>query len=201
MTGLEKIIGKINSESEQRSNDIIAAAKKQCENTEVQARENGKKIAADIEKEAAAQAENILMVAKSGIAQQTRQTVLAAKVEAVNETLDELVSALVSLPSEEYFPAVIKLAAENAMPGECKAMLCKKDLKRLPADFATKLDSALSAKGVRASISDEPADINSGILLDYGNIAIDCSFEAIIEEESDLYKEKISEIIFKQAVN
>ena len=197
MTGLEKIIGKINSDSEQRNSSLLASAQKQIEQIEAGAKAKGDEIASAIEKEAAAQAENIMTVAKAGIAQQNRQTVLAAKVEAVNETLDELLKALVTLPAEEYFPAIIKLAAKNAMAGKCVASLSERDMKRRPADFEAKLKDALSAVGAEITLSDKPADVNSGIFLDYGNICIDCSFEAIIEENSDEYKEKISEIIFK----
>ena len=55
---------------------------------------------------------------------------------------------------------------------------------------------ALAAKGAECTLSEKPENIASGIFLDYGNIAIDCSFESVIEEKSDIYKEKISEIIF-----
>ena len=54
----------------------------------------------------------------------------------------------------------------------------------------------MNTTGAECVFSDSPADIGSGVFLDYGNIGIDCSFEAIIEENSDLYKEKISRIIF-----
>ena len=82
------------------------------------------------------------------------------------------------------------------MSGKCTASLCEKDLGRMPSDFEENLKKALAAKGAECTLSEKPENIASGIFLDYGNIAIDCSFESVIEEKSDIYKEKISEIIF-----
>ena len=196
MTGLEKIIEKINSDSELLCSGIEAGAVKQCEKIAAEAGEKGKTIIAEAERKAVVDSETVIRMAKSAASQISRQTILAAKVEAVNETLAKLIEALNNLPAEKYFPAIIKLAAENAMSGKCTASLGERDLSRKPADFEANLKNALAAKGADCTLSDKPGNISSGIFLDYGNIAIDCSFESVIEEKSDIYKEKISEIIF-----
>ena len=97
---------------------------------------------------------------------------------------------------QEYFDTVIKIAGDNALKGECTVYPCKADMSRLPSDFESKISDVLKEKGATCVLSEEGADIPSGLILDYGNIAVNCSFEAIIEENSDYYKEKISEIIF-----
>lgn len=196
MTGLEKIIDKINSDSKQLCSGIIANAQKKCDEITADAEKQGKELASEIESKAQADGKSIVSMAKSSAAQQSRQTLLKAKVEAVNDTLSKLGTFLSSLPPKEYFEAIIKLAAENAMKGECTASLSAADNSRLPADFALKLTAALKAKGAVCTVTDKPASIESGVFLDYGDIAVNCSFEAILEENSDIYKEKISEIIF-----
>ncbi|MBR6701645.1 MAG: V-type ATP synthase subunit E [Clostridia bacterium] len=196
MTGLEKILEKINTDSGLLCSEIEARAAKECEKIAAASPEKGKAIAAEAEKKAKADGETVIRMAKSAASQISRQTILAAKVEAVNETLDKLLDTLRDLPAEKYFPAIIKLAAGNAMSGKCIASLGKRDLERMPSDFGAKLGSALAAKGAECTLSDKPENIASGVFLDYGNIAIDCSFESVIEEKADIYKEKISEIIF-----
>ncbi len=196
MTGLEKITDKINSDSNIRCSEIAALAQKQSEKADADAKEKGEKLASEIEEAAKEECDNIIRIAKSGAVQQSRQTLLSARVEAVNETLAGLVTALKSLDNDKYFATVIKLAVENAMKGKCTAFLNAKDNARLPASFGADLVSALAAKGAECVLSSDNADIGSGVILDYGNIVIDCSFEAIVEENSDYYKEKISEIIF-----
>lgn len=196
MTGLEKIIEKINADSESLKSSVIASAEEAGKKIILDAENQGKTLAVEIKRKADADAENIIAMANSAANQSTRQTVLKAKVEAVNETLAKLLSQLGNLPDDKYFETVIKLAGESAIKGECTAYPSKKDLGRLPSDFEDRLNKALGAKDAKCVLSKDGADIESGVLLDYGNIAVNCSFEAVIEENSDYYKEKISEIIF-----
>ena len=196
MTGLEKILEKINTDSGLLCSDIEARAAKECEKIAAAAKEKEKAIAAEAEKKAVADGEAVIRMAESAASQISRQTILTAKVEAVNETLAKLIEALRNLPADKYFPAIIKLAAENAMSGKCTASLGEKDLGRMPSDFEENLKKALAAKGAECTLSEKPENIASCIFLNYGNIEIDCYFESVIEEKSDIYKEKISEIIF-----
>ena len=62
--------------------------------------------------------------------------------------------------------------------------------------FENKLSSVLAEKNASCVISKEPADIEGGLMLIYGDIEINCSFKAIIEAESDTLKAKINDIIF-----
>ena len=196
MTGIEKITDRIKSDSQARSQSIISAAEKQCREMISAAEKSAGEQALQIEKNAEEEAKNIISMAESGAVQQARQIHLGARVDAINETVEKVKTALASLPDQIYFNYVIKFAAENAMKGECTAYLNEKDNGRLPASFAENLVSALSEKGAVCTLSDKPADIGSGIILDYGNIVADCSFDAIVDEKSDMIKEIISKIIF-----
>ena len=181
MSGVDKIIEKINSDSESLCSAVIADSEKKCAKIAAEAEEKGKAIFSEIEKKAVSEGESIISMAHSAAMQAERQTILKAKVEAVAETLAKLTE---------------NLASKNCMPGSCTASLNAADLARMPSDFPANLTQALGASGAQCTLSDKPSDIGSGVFLDYGHIGIDCSFEAIIEENSDLYKEKISRIIF-----
>lgn len=196
MTGLEKIISKINSDGKERCDSAEAAAAAECDKIIAAAQESGKASAAAIIAAAEKESEQIIAVAKSGIAQQERRTLLTAKVEAVNETLAKLLSAMKNLPEKEYFAAIIKLAAGSAMKGECTALLGSADLARLPADFEARLCSALSEKGSACSLSKEATAIESGIVLVYGDIEVNCTFEAVIEANAEELKAQIGKMIF-----
>ena len=82
------------------------------------------------------------------------------------------------------------------MKGECTAYLGSADLARLPADFEARLCSALSAKGSTCTLSKEAARIESGIMLVYGDIEVNCTFEAVIESSAEELKARIGEMIF-----
>lgn len=196
MTGLEKIINRINADTEKECSSIAAAAEKTAEGIIEKAKAAGQELASRIEADAEKNAAGIVSIAESGASQRSRQRILAAKVELINDTLAGALEALRNLPADEYFACVIKLAAENAFEGKCTAKLSAADLKRVPSGFAGELKSALAAKGAECTLSDAPANIGSGVFLDYGDIAVNCSFEAVIEDRADDCKALISGILF-----
>ncbi|MBR0112603.1 MAG: hypothetical protein IJM02_02550 [Clostridia bacterium] len=196
MTGLDKIIGRINADTESECEAVIQAAQKKCEAIIAEGEKEAEKVSADILAAAKREAEKTVEIAQSGAAQIMKQGLLKAKVDVISEVLSEALDELKNLPAEEYFDTVVKIASDNCAPGECKAKLSEKDRSRMPAGFEEKLVSALSSKGAVCTLSGESAAIESGILLDYGDIAVNCSFEAIMEENADEYKAIISKILF-----
>ena len=69
----------------------------------------------------------------------------------------------------------------------------KKDLSRLPAGFAEKISDATNGK---LKVSSEPKNIDGGFILAYGDIEINCSFDALISEKIDVIKDTLNKIIF-----
>lgn len=196
MTGLEKILDSIRAEGDARCEAVRAAAQKDCARMLEEAVQRGDAQAAALLTKAEAERDAILALARSAAAQQTRQTLLAAKVALLNETLDSLLQTMLDLPPEQYFNAVIKLAAENAMAGACEARLNARDLARCPKGFEFALASALKAKGADCTLSGEMANIRGGVVLVYGDIEINCAFEALVETNADALKAQIGEILF-----
>ncbi|MBR4728502.1 MAG: V-type ATP synthase subunit E [Clostridia bacterium] len=196
MTGLEKILDSIRADGDARGAAARAAAQKDCTRMLEEAVKRGEAQAAALTEKAQAERDSILALAQSGAAQQKRQTLLAAKVALLNETLDALLQTMLNLPTEDYFNAVIKLAAENAMAGACTARLNARDLARRPADFEAKLAAALKEKGADCALAQETVDILGGVVLVYGDIEINCAFEALVETKADALKAQIGEILF-----
>lgn len=197
MNGIDKIISKINDDSAARCAFIIDNAQKECDEIIAKAKADGAKFEAELLENAEKEAASFIAMANSGAAQISRQNLLAARVSLISDTLAKLLERMKGLPSEEYFSALIKLASENAMKGSCIAKLSSNDNGRLPKDFAEKLSAALYEKGAECTLSSEPAAISSGILLVYGDIEVNCSFDALIEEKSDYLKTRIGEILFQ----
>ncbi len=196
MTGLDKILGKISADTQSECEAVIKSAEKKCEDIIAQGKADGEKAADEIINSAKLQAEKTVEIAQSSAEQLIKQNLLKAKVDVIGETLTQVLSELRNLPEGEYFDAILKIAGDNAMSGKCTAKLSAADNERLSANFEQKLVTALSAKGAECTLSKENASIDSGIILDYGDIVINCSFEAIVEENADEYKEIISRILF-----
>ena len=196
MTGLEKIIEKINADSAESCKAVAASAEKKVAEIIAEANAEGDKAAEAIMHEAQKKCTSIEAMAHSRAQQVSRQTVLAARVQAIGDTLAMLEKSLMDMPAEDYFNALVKIAAANAMPGSCVVRLNSADSKRMPKDFAAKLSSALKEKDSVCTVSDEAADIDGGLILVYGDIEINCSFAAIIEARADELKEEIAKRIF-----
>lgn len=196
MTGLEKIIEKVNNESEERCSEIIRKAESDCGKILAEAEEKGRKLIENAKAEAEIQSKKMLEMAKSGAQSKSRQAILSAKVEIINEALEKILENVKNLPAEEYFSLIISKAKENALKGECTAYLSKADAGRVPADFEGRLCDALREAGASCTLSKNYANIESGLVLSYGDIEVNCSFEAIVESKADDLKAKLSQILF-----
>jgi len=196
MTGTEKIIERIRSDSGRLCGDIIAQATRQAEEMIAAARAEGEKHAADAAEKARSRALQSADAAQSAARQKAGLLLLEAKNTAVNEVLSAAAQALKDLPEERYFSALRALAAENAMPGEGEMRLSLHDLGRLPPHFEEQINAALPGKNARIGIGARPAEIDGGFILVYGDIEVNCTFDALMQAKLDLLKETVCDIIF-----
>ena len=113
MTGLDKIIGRINADTESECEAVIQAAQKKCEAIIAEGEKEAEKVSADILAAAKREAEKTVEIAQSGAAQIMKQGLLKAKVDVISEVLSEALDELKNLPAEEYFDTVVKIASDN----------------------------------------------------------------------------------------
>lgn len=196
MTGLEKIIEKIMDESNANCESIISKANEQASEIAEQAKQQGEKLAAEISAKAEKQVDNIEKTAKSGAQMRFSNALLATKSELINSALEKSLEALNGMPDKEYFDSLKKLAVANAQPKDGVMLLSEKDIKRLPSDFEAAINSAVASSGAKITVNKQPAPIKSGFILVYGDIEINCTFDALLESYRDELKDKVCEILF-----
>ena len=100
----------------------------------------------------------------------------------------------VNMGGDDYFAALEKLAVRNACKGEGELRLSKRDLDRVPSGFADRINAALTDGSVK--LSGQSADIDNGFILVYGDIEMNCTFRALINEQKDIVREKVCGVIF-----
>jgi V/A-type H+/Na+-transporting ATPase subunit E len=196
MTGLEKIVNKIEHNSAQKCENLIAEARKQAEEIIAQAGIDAEKILLEATEKSMIRAEELIAMAHSGAKQKAMQIILTARNQAINDTLDCAVKAMKEMPADEYFSALKALAVKNAGPGAGEMLLSGADLKRLPYQFEAQINNELGSKGSSLKINSKPAGISDGFVLVYGDIEINCTFDALLDAYREELKEKIIEIIF-----
>lgn len=194
MAGLDKIIERIQKNSEINCDSILKDAQKQAEEIRAASKKQSDSDVEKISAETDRKSKEIVDSAVSGSELEGKKEILSAKVEIINNVIDQVSQTLKDLPDDKYFDAVYKLAAKYARPEEGVMYLSSKDLKRLPAGFENTLNSRLKQGSIK--VSKDPKDLDGGFILSYGGIEINCSFEALIEESEDDIKDELSRILF-----
>ena len=170
----------IAQEAEKKAQEIIAKAMEEAESN-----------SAEIAKNAEAKALNMKNAALSSSSLITRNAVLKSKRAEIDKTLDGIIEYIISLDDESYF-SILYSMAESVEENSGTVFLNENDLKRLPADFTSKLKKA----GIDAEIGKESVDIKGGFILRCGAIEANCSLEAVIEDKKNELEDFINRELF-----
>ncbi len=195
MTGLNKIIDKISQDSVAKCDGIIFDANNEATKIKNAAIAQGDAQKQEIIKEAKAKASAIIEMANSSASLEIRKNLLATKVEILNDTIDSAYEQMKAMPDKEYFEAIYALVKKYAQNMQGVMVLSQKDLDRKPKDFEKKINAQLP-KDASLEVSNKPANIGEGFILIYGDVEINCTFKAIIEDSRDELKDKIYDMIF-----
>ena len=193
MSGLEKILSQIEYESNDRCRRIIEDANKKAQKIIENAQNEAQTILEDSEKETAKKLDSIKQSAVSSAELSKSKILLKAKLEIIDDMLKKSLDEIKNLPAEEYFDIIKPLIIRNARNGNGVLRLSQKDLNRLPDGFVDSLCSELGEKSVTLG---ESVDIDGGFLLVYGDIDINCSFDAIAMEKRDELKDSLNALLF-----
>lgn len=195
MAGLDKIIERIAQDSAAKCDSIIFEAQSEAQKIKDAAAKQAEDDKAAIVEAANKEAKAIVDMAESGAELEGKKTLLATRVEIIEKAIDVASEKLGVMPDDEYFAALYALVKKYAQGGEGIMHLSKKDLGRLPKDFDKKINEGLE-KGAKISVAKTPADISDGFVLVYGDIEINCTFEALVADARDAIKDELYSIIF-----
>lgn len=188
MTGLEKIITRVQQDADRQRKEVLERAQREAEEILQKAQQNANAKQAEILARAEAQCGQALQMAQAKQQQQKKQALLAERVQLIQETIEAAVQAMHALAADEYFTALKQLAVRNAMPGQGVMHLNASDLARKPADFIDNVNAALPA-GASIALAQGAADLADGFLLVYGDIEVNCTFRALVDADLDAIKD------------
>lgn len=196
MTGVEKIIAKIEEECLATCENILA-------NAQVQAREitDAAQVAAAKAKDHALESAETkcrkdIELAVSRAAHERKKALLSIKIDIINGLIAESMQKLHDLPDPEYFDAIMTLILHYAQQSRGVVRFSARDLSRLPEGFETTLNKRLDGSGKSVVISSEPAAIDGGFIIAYHDIEQNCSFESLLSASLDEIKDRLYEEIF-----
>ena len=195
MSGLEKIIDKINADCKSECDSIISnaenKAKKLIDEKVSVANEEAEKIIAKAKEQCALTDEK----ARNGAELLEKKIKLQVKNEIITEIIENAKTALKGLSDKEYFAIIEELIIANVAKGEGVLKFSSQDLERLPKDFEKTINAKLT-DGKTVKVSDMPLDIEGGVVLSYEDIEENCSFDALIETNIDTIRDKLNTEIF-----
>lgn len=164
---------------------ITAAGNEAAEKTVAKAHEKAAEIlkqkAADssaendaLIKEAEQEAINQINHVRSTVALESRKLVLAAKREVIDEVFDDVIMAFGKMPSEDYAVFMAKLARKVSERGTLT-------FSANDAKIADRVRDLLKDNTNYKVTKQTVKTIQSGFVLKYDNVQINCSVESIVE--------------------
>jgi len=196
MTGLEKILAQISNDAKSSADEMIKDAKAKADKIIEEANAEAAKQAQQILKQGEDKIADIKQRAASSALFEKRNKLLAFKQAYIDKCIGDVLASLESAPDTEYFDNLLTLVSLYAKKEDGVMYLNEKDLARMPRGFT---DKATAAAGHHITISETPRPIDSGFLLIYEGIDINCSFRAIFEDKEDNLRDIAGQLLFPEA--
>jgi V/A-type H+-transporting ATPase subunit E len=198
MSGIDEILNMIGTQQKDNEDRIIAAAETKAAQIQKEADEKAARAYDESVERAKQLHQRNYENACSSVDTEMKRRILDCKVELIDETVAKVLEKLRSLPDKEYFSLIAKMIKSHIKGEKGTVYFGKDDLKRLPADLSADISSAAEKVGGSLVISDVPAEISDGFVLEYGLISENCSFSAVLEAEKEGVRDLAARHLFGQ---
>lgn len=196
MTGIEKIIAKIEDDCKVNCDEIVSKAQAEAQEILADAQIAGEKVKKAAIEAAKSKCQTEIELAKSKAAHERKKAILAAKISIINEIIDESMRKLKNLPDGDYFNAVMTLLNRYAQNGRGVMCFSKKDLSRIPQDFEACVNEMFKGSEKSVVISHESVSVDGGFVIIYDDVEQNCTFDSLLNVSLDEIKDALYEEIF-----
>ena len=197
MSGLGKILEHIKGDADAEVNKILSQAKSEAELIIEEAKLEGKKKVLLMEEKANSDYEALIKKGESAAKLKEKRMILESKQEVIEEMIEASRDSLTKSPNNEYFEIILKMVGKYALNEEGQLLFSKSDLDRMPKDFIKKLNNVLEdKKGAVLTISDKTIPIDGGFIIKYGEVEVNCSFEALFLAARETLQDKVGALLF-----
>ena len=193
MSGLEKILSQIEYESNDRCRVIIEDANKKAQGIIDEANKEAEAILRENAEETEKSLDSLKQSAVSSAELAKSKALLSAKLQIIDDMLARSLDEIKGLNDDEYFEIISSLIISNAKEGKGVLSLSEKDNARLPKGFIDGVNKKLGDKEI---VLGDAIDIDGGFVLIYGDIDINCSFNALAQEKRDELRDALNSLLF-----
>jgi len=197
MTGLEKILKQIEEDAVSAANKVLAEANKKASEILAEAQAEGEKKCAEIAERSKLEVQSCLSRAESAAKLHEKKLILSTKQEIIGSIIEKAKDTLIKLPEKEYFNIILKMVKKYALAQTGQIHFSTADNKRLPEDLVQSLENCLKdMDGAVLTLSEDTRNIDGGFVLVYGDVEINCSFNALFASARESLQDKVCEILF-----
>ena len=196
MTGIEKIITKIEEDCKITCEGIIANAMSESQVIIDNAQNEAIKLKNEATIATESKCKIDIELAKSKAEHEYKKAILATKISIINEVINESMHKLKKMPDADYFNIITTLIKNYAQTGCGVLQFSKKDLNRLPQGFEASLNQKFKDSGKSFTISNESINIDGGVVIVYNNIEQNCTFDSLLNNSLDEIKDDLFKEIF-----
>ena len=195
MTAQELILKGITDEASLKKEDILKKANEDAKSIIENAKREAKVFSGETVSAALKKAASIKANADSQAELILRDARLMRKNREIEGVISQAVERLEALPDKEYFGLILSLISKIAEKQSGEILLSKNDLEKRSTAILT---DGIKENGLMLTLSSKAADIKSGFVLRYGDILINSSFEALVNEKRERLNDAVKDILFKQ---
>ena len=178
MNGIEKITARIDAQTQEEIDRLLADAKEQAAQITAQYRAQAEteraSLTARSEKAAQEREERLVSVAQM----EARKVTLSARQEMVERAYELALKTLCTLPQERYTAVLTDLLVKAAPDGKGSVIFAPGDRERVGAAAVKAANSRLKDGGL--TLAEETRPIRGGFILVNGRVEINCTFDTLV---------------------
>ena len=198
MNGIEKITARITADVEAEIQAIQAESAARCEAIRASYDEQAQAEYWRLVKSSALDCEQRIQRAGRTAGMEAKKAVLALKQTLVAQAFDMAVQRLLSMPEGQYVAFLARQAATAARTGQETVAFNAGDRDRIGEKVIAAANEALTARGLagKLQLSREALSIRGGLILQDGDIQINCAIEQLLEQYRDRLAAQVAEVLF-----
>jgi vacuolar-type H+-ATPase subunit E/Vma4 len=129
---------------------------------------------------------------------EARKQTLLKKRELIDEAFQIAEDELDNLPEKEWSMLIAAIVAASSQTGKEKLKVPQKDYEKYQNGFLSSLNRGLKSNGLSGelTLSREPADFKSGIMLEGEEVDINGDFKVLLNQVRTKYEKEIAVILF-----
>jgi len=195
MTGIEKIVARLEADAQADCDAVAEASRQECENILAEYYQQAQ---GEYEKRireglvACNQREERLA---SAAEMEARKDLLAFKQQLVSEAFTAAVERIARLPREEYVRFLADLAVKAAQSRSEELIFNAKDAAEVGEDVVRAANAGLGS-GAHLTLSAQTRDIPGGFIARQGNIETNCALDTMVQLRRGDLASQVAELLF-----